>query len=269
MSGTTTVEAWSGKNRGDENFPVGSLLPTELELVDRYQTSRHTVRAALHELEQLGFVSRRKKLGTRVESAQPKNEFRPSLASLDDLVQFGTTHLRKVQSIGETTVTGVLAKELRCASGTRWLRISSLRVEADDEGSPIGWTDVYVDPAYAEIGKIVRKSPDTLISSLIESRYGRRVAEVRQDIRAEAGWRGGPVEVRESAHRRWCTAGRHQLRRGPGAAVAAGLRARSRPDERRQRAEEDRSRRAGVIRGTAMLTDCCSANAAGRGSFRE
>jgi len=165
-------------------FPVGSLLPTELELVDRYQTSRHTVRAALHELEQLGFVSRRKKLGTRVESAQPKNEFRPSLASLDDLVQFGTTHVRRVQSIGETTVTGALAKELRCASGTRWLRISSLRVEANDESSPIGWTDVYVDPAYAEIGKIVRKSPDTLISSLIESRYGRRVAEVRQDIRA-------------------------------------------------------------------------------------
>jgi squalene synthase HpnC len=26
MSGATTVEAWSGKDRGDENFPVGSLL---------------------------------------------------------------------------------------------------------------------------------------------------------------------------------------------------------------------------------------------------
>ena len=26
MSGTATVEAWSGKDRGDENFPVGSLL---------------------------------------------------------------------------------------------------------------------------------------------------------------------------------------------------------------------------------------------------
>ena len=26
MSATTTVEAWSGKDRGDENFPVGSLL---------------------------------------------------------------------------------------------------------------------------------------------------------------------------------------------------------------------------------------------------
>ncbi len=26
MSEATTIEAWSGKDRGDENFPVGSLL---------------------------------------------------------------------------------------------------------------------------------------------------------------------------------------------------------------------------------------------------
>jgi GntR family transcriptional regulator len=29
-----------------------------------------------------------------------------------------------------------------------------------------------------------RRSPDTLISSLIESRYGRRIAEIRQDVQA-------------------------------------------------------------------------------------
>src|SRR4030095_9337748 len=73
-------------------FPVGSLLPTELELRDRYGTSRHTVRAALRELEQRGLVSRRKNVGTRVKSGQPTRNFRPSLASVDDLVQFGATH---------------------------------------------------------------------------------------------------------------------------------------------------------------------------------
>ncbi|MBV9117631.1 MAG: squalene/phytoene synthase family protein, partial [Acetobacteraceae bacterium] len=26
MSGSASVEAWSGKDRGDENFPVGSVL---------------------------------------------------------------------------------------------------------------------------------------------------------------------------------------------------------------------------------------------------
>src|SRR6478609_10789367 len=59
-------------------FPVGSYLPTELELRDLYQTSRHTVRAALHELQQLGLVSRRKNAGTRVETMQPRNDLRPS-----------------------------------------------------------------------------------------------------------------------------------------------------------------------------------------------
>ena len=166
--------------------PVGSLLPTELELRDRYATSRHTVRAALRELEQLGLVSRRKNLGTRVESGEPTRDFRPSLASMDDLVQFSATHVRAVQSIEATTVKGGLAKELGCPSGTRWLRISSLRLEGDAKRPPIGWTDVYIDPAYADIADTVRASPATLISTLIEARYGRRIAEIRQDIGAVA-----------------------------------------------------------------------------------
>ncbi len=165
-------------------FPVGSLLPTELELRDRYNTSRHTVRAALHELQQLGLVSRRKNVGTRVVSARPTQEFQPSLASVEDLVQFGAAHVRTVQSMAETVVTAALAKELGCRSGTRWLRISSVRMTSAADTPPIAWTDVYIDPAYVEIGEIVRASPSTLISSLIESRYGRRIAEIRQEIRA-------------------------------------------------------------------------------------
>ncbi|WP_454721993.1 MULTISPECIES: GntR family transcriptional regulator [Cupriavidus] len=165
-------------------FAVGSLLPTEFELCEQYQTSRHTIRAALQEVQQLGLVSRRKNVGTRVEAARPKTVFRPTLASVDDLVQFGEEHLRVVQSAGEVTVTDALAKELGCASGSRWLRISSLRMVGGDAGAPIGWTDVYVDPAYGEIGELVRASPDMLISALIEARYGRQIAEIHQDVRA-------------------------------------------------------------------------------------
>lgn len=166
-------------------YPVGSVLPGELELCGLYGTSRHTIRAALHELQQLGLVSRKKNAGTRVESAAPRNDFRPSLGSLEDLVQFGTTNARVVQSIEETTVKGELAKTLGCFGGTRWLRVSSLRVDSDNR-RPIGWTDVYIDPQYAEIADTIRAAPDTLISTLIERRYGRRVAEIRQVVRAIA-----------------------------------------------------------------------------------
>ena len=53
---------------GDGRFSVGSTLPTELELCEQYGASRHTIRAAIRELQELGMVSRRKKAGTRVES---------------------------------------------------------------------------------------------------------------------------------------------------------------------------------------------------------
>lgn len=167
-----------------KHFAVGALLPTELELCKQYGTSRHTVRAALTELQQLGLVVRRKNVGTRVVSAKPRPSFRPSLASLDDLVQFGEEHLRVVQAIEQETAKGELAKELGCAEGTPWLRISSLRMVGDQSALPIGWTDVYIDARYTDIEKLVGKSPDALISSLIEERYGRQIAEIQQDVRA-------------------------------------------------------------------------------------
>ncbi|MDM0015571.1 GntR family transcriptional regulator [Variovorax sp. J22P168] len=166
------------------HFGVGTLLPTELELCKHYGTSRHTVRAALAELQQLGLVSRRKNVGTRVVSARPRAGFRPSLASVDDLVQFGEEHLRVVQSIAPEKLSGDLATELGCSAGSEWLRISSLRMVGDESALPIGWTDVYIDPGYAEIGELVKASPGALISSLIEERYDRQIAEIQQDVRA-------------------------------------------------------------------------------------
>jgi len=125
-------------------FPVGSYLPTELELRDHYQTSRHTVRAALHELQQLGLVSRRKNAGTRVESMQPRNDFRPSLASVDDLVQFGSEHLRLVQSTQHIEASARLAKTLRCAQGTQRI---VLMYQRNSEDRHYGVPDELVDDA--------------------------------------------------------------------------------------------------------------------------
>jgi DNA-binding GntR family transcriptional regulator len=165
-------------------FPVGSLLPTEMELCDHYATSRHTVRAALHELQQLGLVSRKKNVGTRVEATQATNEFRPSLASLDDLIQFGNTHVRKLQDVVSQKIRKDLAEDLRCKAGSTWIRISSLRMDSANDRLPVGWTDVYIPPTYAEIAELVRHSPGLLISTLIETRYGRRIEQVEQEIRA-------------------------------------------------------------------------------------
>src|SRR3954447_643035 len=100
-------------------FPVGSLLPTEFELCEHYGASRHMVRSAIRELQELGLVSRRKKAGTRVEAASVSSGYRQSLASVEDLVQFGAAHTRVVRKIEDIVIDRALAKDLGCAPGTR------------------------------------------------------------------------------------------------------------------------------------------------------
>lgn len=168
------------------HYPVGALLPTEMELRDHYKTSRHTVRAALQELQQLGLVSRRKNVGTRVESATPQVGFQQSLASVEDVVQFGATHVRVVREVETVESKGALARLLGCPEGTAWLRISSLRMDEEQPELPICWTDLYMDPAYTALVERVRDSPETLVSTLIEQQYGRRVVEIVQQLQALA-----------------------------------------------------------------------------------
>lgn len=168
------------------HYPVGTLLPTELELRDHYKTSRHTVRAALQELQQLGLVSRRKNVGTRVESATPQVGFQQSLASVEDVLQFGATHVRVVREVETVEAKAALARLLGCPEGSAWLRISSLRMDEEQPELPICWTDLYMDPAYTELVERVRESPETLVSTLIEQHYGRRVVEIVQQLQAMA-----------------------------------------------------------------------------------
>lgn len=165
-------------------FPVGSQLPTEAELCERYAASRHTVRSAMRELQELGLVSRNKKAGTRVEATPASLGYRISLASIDELSQFGAEHVRVVREVERLVADRELAKILGRPAGTRWLRISSVRLSSPANDQPIGWTDVYVEAIYDDLADIVRRNPGQLVSSLIETRYGRRVAEVRQTIQA-------------------------------------------------------------------------------------
>ena len=165
-------------------WAVGALLPTEFELCEQYDASRHTVRMAIAELQELGLVSRRKKVGTRVEAQTSPSGYRQSLASVSDLIQFSATHRREVLEAGEIACDAKLARILGCEAGARWLRISTLRRDGRPSKPPVAQTDIYVDPAFEDLPDLARAEPEILISNLIERRYGRRIAEIRQDVQA-------------------------------------------------------------------------------------
>lgn len=167
-------------------FPEGTLLSSELELASQYQASRQTIRAALRELMDLGLVSRRKGVGTRVETREQSQGYEHSLGSLDDLVQLAVTNPRVVKRTDEVVADRKLAKDIGCAPGSHWLHIASIRQGSKESDPPVCWTDSYVNTAYSDLSKLVREDPTPLISELIEKYYGRRCAEVRQSISAIA-----------------------------------------------------------------------------------
>lgn len=163
-------------------FPVGSVFPTELELAEQYSTSRYTVRAAIAELEAVGMVSRRKKAGTKVESATPNAGYKQTVSSVEDLTEFGEKHARVIYSNEKIVANKKLAEELGCSVGKEWLKLCSLRYSDKNPDEPMGLTEIYIDASYKKIPKLAKDNPSILISHLIESEYGRGIAEIKQDV---------------------------------------------------------------------------------------
>lgn len=165
-------------------FPVGTLLPTELELCDLYAVSRHTVRAAITQLQNQGLVSRRKRVGTRVESATPVGGYSQSLASVSDLVHLAETQVRSIQNVLHFVADIAQAKRLGLEPGEHYFRVSSLRVDQENPRAPLCWTDVYAQDIYSEVIELANQHPDELIAALIERHFGRYINVVDQQVRA-------------------------------------------------------------------------------------
>ena len=66
-------------------WPEGAMIPTEIELCRKHNVSRITVRRALDDLVQLGFIRRARGKGSFVCKTKPYAEYRTGLVSQDGL----------------------------------------------------------------------------------------------------------------------------------------------------------------------------------------
>lgn len=163
-------------------YPIGSLLPTENELCRHYGASRNTIRAASKMLSESGLVSRRARIGTRVESDRAGSLFTQRMVHLPDLFQYMKNATLKLERAQQIAVDGALAAELRCPPGKPWLHVEAVK-HLNGSSEPASFVDAYIRPEYTDITSDIGKVRLPL-SRLIQERYGVRVSEVVQEFSA-------------------------------------------------------------------------------------
>lgn len=163
---------------------VGDTLPKEIDLAANLNVSRQTVRAALADLEARKLVSRRRNVGTRVESAAPGGAYSSTLSSVDDLVQWAKTAQRRIRKTRDIVMDIGQARELGCEPGSRWLLVQSLRFDSKEAASAVAWADSYIAEIYRGVLPRIRSNPSMLMSVLFEQQFGIRIAKVEQVITA-------------------------------------------------------------------------------------
>lgn len=116
-------------------FPVGTTLPSETDLVRQYNVSRFTVREALRELQKLGLISRHRGSGTMVEARAPDDCFHQQLTLYDEPLRHADT-FDITDKVSRLVASRNNAQELGGRVGDVWLRVERVSHEKAREGGP-------------------------------------------------------------------------------------------------------------------------------------
>ncbi|WP_326543685.1 GntR family transcriptional regulator [Pseudorhodoferax sp.] len=162
-------------------YPVGTQLPSEEELTQRFGMSRNTIREALRELRNNGLVTSRRGSGTTVAKPGSTASYIHDTGMLGDLYQY--SRMRWDYAVQLERPDAALAARLETETDEEWLRIEGCRYP-DGADKPAFWTQAYLRRDYAGVTRLLARGIP--MYQLIEDMYGDRVTEVDQQIHGMA-----------------------------------------------------------------------------------
>ena len=162
------------------HFKLGSRLPTEHELCDRFGVSRFTVRQALSRLRESGILDARPGIGTIVVSAADHVTFVQTLSSMADLLHYPAETYRQHLSVQPIEATPEQAIMLRCGPGQHWVRLKAMRV-ARPSSAPFASLDAYLLPKFADVVDLPNPAGTSVVRQ-VEQLYGHRAGHSQVEI---------------------------------------------------------------------------------------
>lgn len=166
----------------DGVYPVGSQLPTEHELCERFAVSRYTIREALRRLREDNLVASRPRAGTLVVPRPTTNAYAQDVVAIDDLLAFAQGARFAIETNAMVTIDDELADLTGLPVGTEWLAVKGYR-RIDDETAPFCRTEYFINRSFAAVGRHLQRHTGPIFP-LIEDLFGVSVVEVHQEISA-------------------------------------------------------------------------------------
>ena len=142
--------------------------------------SRHTVRAALAQLQSMGLVSSHQGVGTRVLRHKPELAPSHSLQNISELALYARNTTVRLFDVQETVLNEPTAEWIGTGTGETWCRARTLRTTADQD-APIALSSVWVPQASKPALEASGRSGLPVFIE-VQRLHGRMVSEVRQII---------------------------------------------------------------------------------------
>ena len=177
-------------------YPVGSQLPTEDALCERFSVSRYTVREALRRLREDNLVSSRQGAGTVVAPRRTSDTYAHDVMSINDLVSWSVGKRFAIETMEMVAIDEKLASTTGLEKGDEWLAVCGF---GHEEGVkvPVCWAEYYIHRDFAAVGRLLQRHTGPIFP-LIEDLFGQRIVEVHQEIAATLITRAlaGPLRVK-------------------------------------------------------------------------
>jgi GntR family transcriptional regulator len=179
------VESVLAGEIADGSLKAGDQLPTEDNLIARFEVSRITVRRAVQNLVGRGLVEIRRGKGTFVAAPRITQELMELSGFVEDMQAIGRKPTARV--IGKKIVTAdeTVAGQLSVTKGERVVRIDRVRLA---DGVPMSFDETYLP---LEIGRkiITNNLKVEPIFSLLERKYNVPLVEAEYKLEAVAATR--------------------------------------------------------------------------------
>lgn len=165
------------------SWGLNQTLPSEMELVERFGVGRNTVREALRELQDLGYLSRRRGTRSVLVRTSSESSFVNSVRSIDELLDYAKNTQNALLASERVILGPEQAKRLDSPVGSDWLRLQILR-RRDPNGLPFCYSEIYIRPKFEDVLPLLPS--DQNVYAIIEKKHNLVIRRVLQEIEAAA-----------------------------------------------------------------------------------